>query len=55
MASISEGERRRVEEEIRSLESLLAEVRRNHPEDWMNIERLEKEIEGKRAYLRGWG
>ncbi len=51
---MDEKERKAVEEEIRSLEAILAEYRRKHPKDWMQIQSLENQIHGKRAYIKGW-
>lgn len=48
------SERQRVEEEIRNLEILLSEFRRNHPNDILQIKAIENQLEGKKAYLRGW-
>ena len=46
-------EKAAVEEEIRGLEAVLAEYKRDHPDDWMQIQAIENQIEGKRAYIRG--
>ncbi len=47
-------ERKAVEEEIRRLEAILAEYKRDHPKDWIQIQSLENQIQGKRAYIKGW-
>jgi hypothetical protein len=51
---MDDRERKVVEEEIRNLEAELAEYRKMYPNDWMQIKALENQIEGKKAYLRGW-
>ena len=51
---MDDKERRAVEEEIRSLEAVLAEYRRDHPDDWIQIQAFENQIHGKRAYIKGW-
>ena len=47
-------ERQHIEMEIRDKEALLDEFKRMHPRDWINIRRMEKEIDGLRKYLKGW-
>lgn len=51
---MTDQERRGVEEENRNLEAALREYERDHPNDWMQIQALKNQIEGKKAYLRGW-
>lgn len=51
---MDDRERKTVEEEIRTLEAILAEYRRDHPNDWMQIQAIENQIKGKRAYIKGW-
>ena len=51
---MDDRERKAVEEEISSLEAILAEYRRDHPKDRIQIQALENQIKGKRSYIKGW-
>lgn len=51
---IDPAERKYIEAQIRNKEALLEEYRRMHPKDRINIDRMEKEIDGLRKYLKGW-
>lgn len=51
---LTERERKHIEMTICDKEALLDEFKKMHPRDWINIRRMEKEIDGLRKYLKGW-
>lgn len=51
---MDEREKRAVEEEIRALEAELREYKQMHPENTSRIQDIQNQINGKKAYIRGW-